>query len=95
MAAVAEDKDAYRAGFERFAAAQSDPEWLRERRTAAMARFVESRPARLLATRRGATRRSPRSRRGASFRPTPPRARPRTRSPRCPSRASAGCVSSS
>ena len=40
MAAVAEDKDAYRAGFERFAAAQSDPVWLRERRTAAMARFV-------------------------------------------------------
>ena len=41
MAAVAEDKDAYRAGFERFAAAQSDPVWLRERRTAAMARFVD------------------------------------------------------
>ncbi len=43
MAAVAEDKDAYRAGFERFAAAHaaSDPAWLRARRTAAMARFVE------------------------------------------------------
>jgi Fe-S cluster assembly protein SufD len=43
MAAVAEDKDAYRAGFERFAAAHaaSDPAWLRERRTAAIARFVE------------------------------------------------------
>jgi Fe-S cluster assembly protein SufD len=43
MAAVAEDKDAYRAGFERFAAAHaaSDPGWLRERRTAAIARFVE------------------------------------------------------
>jgi Fe-S cluster assembly protein SufD len=40
MAAVAEDKDAYRAGFERFAAVQADPAWLRERRTAAMARFV-------------------------------------------------------
>ena len=43
MAAVAEEKDAYRAGFERFAAAHvgSDPAWLRERRTAAIARFVE------------------------------------------------------
>jgi Fe-S cluster assembly protein SufD len=43
MAAVAEEKDAYRAGFERFAAARagSDPAWLRERRTAAIARFVE------------------------------------------------------
>jgi Fe-S cluster assembly protein SufD len=43
MAAVAEDKDAYRAGFERFAAAHaaSDPAWLRARRTAAIARFVE------------------------------------------------------
>jgi len=43
MAAVAEDKDAYRAGFERFVAAHaaSDPAWLRERRTAAFARFVE------------------------------------------------------
>jgi Fe-S cluster assembly protein SufD len=43
MAAVAEEKDAYRAGFERFAAAHagSDPAWLRERRTAAFARFVE------------------------------------------------------
>jgi Fe-S cluster assembly protein SufD len=43
MTAVAQDRDAYRAGFERFAAAHagSDPAWLRERRTAAMARFVE------------------------------------------------------
>jgi Fe-S cluster assembly protein SufD len=43
MAVVAEEKDAYRAGFERFAAAHagSDPAWLRERRTAAFARFVE------------------------------------------------------
>jgi len=43
MTAVAEDKDAYRAGFERFAAAHagSDPAWLRERRTAAIVRFVE------------------------------------------------------
>ena len=41
MAAVAEERNAYRAGFERFAAAQSDPVWLRERRTAAMARFVD------------------------------------------------------
>jgi len=43
MAAVAEEKDAYRAGFERFAVAHagSDPAWLRERRTAAIARFVE------------------------------------------------------
>jgi Fe-S cluster assembly protein SufD len=43
MTAVAEDKDAYRASFERFASAHasSDPAWLRERRTAAIARFVE------------------------------------------------------
>jgi len=43
MAAVAEEKDAYRAGFERFATAHagSDPAWLRARRTAAVARFVE------------------------------------------------------
>jgi Fe-S cluster assembly protein SufD len=43
MTAVAEDKDAYRASFERFAVAHasSDPGWLRERRSAAMARFVE------------------------------------------------------
>jgi Fe-S cluster assembly protein SufD len=42
-AAVAEDKDAYRESFERFAAAHalSDPAWLRARRTAAVARFVE------------------------------------------------------
>jgi Fe-S cluster assembly protein SufD len=40
---VAEDKDAYRESFERFAAAHaaSDPAWLRARRTAAIARFVE------------------------------------------------------
>jgi Fe-S cluster assembly protein SufD len=43
MTSVAEERDAYRAGFERFAArrAASDPAWLRERRTAAMARFVD------------------------------------------------------
>jgi Fe-S cluster assembly protein SufD len=43
MTAVAEDKGAYRESFERFAAAHagSDPAWLRERRTAAIARFVE------------------------------------------------------
>ncbi|HUL79350.1 MAG TPA: Fe-S cluster assembly protein SufD [Vicinamibacteria bacterium] len=43
MTAIAEERDAYRASFERFAAAHagSDPAWLRERRTAAMARFVE------------------------------------------------------
>jgi Fe-S cluster assembly protein SufD len=43
VSAVAEDREAYRAGFERFAAAHaaSDPGWLRERRTAAVARFVE------------------------------------------------------
>ncbi len=43
MSVVAEDKDAYRASFERFASAHaaSDPAWLRERRTAAIARFVE------------------------------------------------------
>jgi Fe-S cluster assembly protein SufD len=43
MTAVAEDKDAYRGSFERFAVAHaaSDPGWLRERRTAAIARFVE------------------------------------------------------
>jgi Fe-S cluster assembly protein SufD len=42
-AVVVEDKDAYRASFERFAAAHvaSDPAWLRARRTAAIARFVE------------------------------------------------------
>jgi Fe-S cluster assembly protein SufD len=45
MGAVSEDKDTYRAGFERFAlskAAASEPSWLRERRTAAFARFVAS-----------------------------------------------------
>ena len=45
MGAVSEDKDTYRAGFERFAlskAAASEPSWLRERRTAAFASFVES-----------------------------------------------------
>ena len=43
MSVVAEDRDAYRASFERFASthAASDPAWLRERRTAAIARFVE------------------------------------------------------
>jgi Fe-S cluster assembly protein SufD len=42
---VSEDKDTYRVGFERFAlskAAASEPSWLRERRTAAFAGFVES-----------------------------------------------------
>ena len=45
MGAVSEDKDTYRAGFERFAlskAAASEPSWLRERRTAAFAGFVAS-----------------------------------------------------
>ena len=43
MSAVIEDKDVLRASFERFAAAHaaSEPVWLRERRTAAFARFVE------------------------------------------------------
>jgi Fe-S cluster assembly protein SufD len=43
MGAVIEDKDALRSSFERFAAAHaaSEPAWLRERRTAAFARFVE------------------------------------------------------
>lgn len=42
MSAVTEDRASYRASFERFAAAHADdPTWLRERRTAAMARFVE------------------------------------------------------
>jgi len=43
VTAVAEERDAYRASFERFAAVHSvsDPLWLRERRTAAIARFVE------------------------------------------------------
>jgi Fe-S cluster assembly protein SufD len=43
MAAVAEEKDVYRAAFERLEAARdgSEPAWLRERRTAAMARFAE------------------------------------------------------
>ena len=45
MGAVSEEKDTYRVGFERFAlskAAASEPSWLRERRTAAFAGFVES-----------------------------------------------------
>jgi Fe-S cluster assembly protein SufD len=45
MSAVSEEKDTYRAGFERFAlspVAASEPSWLRERRTAAFARFVAS-----------------------------------------------------
>ena len=45
MTAVSAEKDAYRAGFERFALsaqAASEPAWLRERRTAAFARFVEA-----------------------------------------------------
>jgi Fe-S cluster assembly protein SufD len=43
VSAVVEDKDALRASFERFAAAHagSEPAWLRERRTAAFARYVE------------------------------------------------------
>jgi Fe-S cluster assembly protein SufD len=43
MTAVAEEREAYRESFVRFAAARagSDPAWLRERRTAAIARFVE------------------------------------------------------
>jgi Fe-S cluster assembly protein SufD len=43
MTAVAEDREAYRESFERFVAAHagSDPVWLRERRTAAIARAVE------------------------------------------------------
>jgi Fe-S cluster assembly protein SufD len=44
MSVVSAEQDAYRAGFERFAlstAATSEPAWLRERRTAAFARFVE------------------------------------------------------
>ena len=45
MTAVSAEKDAYRAGFERFALssqAKSEPAWLREQRTAAFARFVEA-----------------------------------------------------
>ena len=45
MSAVSEEKDTYRAGFERIAlspAAAAEPAWLRERRTAAFARFVEA-----------------------------------------------------
>ena len=77
MTAVAEDKDAYRASFERFAAAHaaSDPAWLRERRTAAIARFVEKglpdRPRRGLAPHAGRPR-SPKGR----FEPADPAARP-------------------
>ena len=44
MSAVGEAKDTYRAGFERFAhspASAAEPSWLRERRTASFARFVE------------------------------------------------------
>jgi len=45
MSAVGVETNAYRAGFERFAlsrAAAAEPAWLRERRTAAFARFVET-----------------------------------------------------
>ncbi len=45
MSVLSAEKDAYRAGFERFAQSQagaSEPAWLRERRTAAFARFVEA-----------------------------------------------------
>jgi len=43
MTPVAEERDAYRTSFERFAAStvSTEPAWLRERRTAAFARFVE------------------------------------------------------
>ncbi len=96
MTAVAEDKDAYRAGFDRFAAAHaaSDPAWLRERRTAAIARFVEKGlpTARDEAWRHTPSPRSPKGR----FEPSDPRpARPRTPSPACPARASGARASSS
>jgi Fe-S cluster assembly protein SufD len=45
MTAVTEEREAYRAGFERFAssrAAAAEPAWLRERRSSAFARFVET-----------------------------------------------------
>jgi len=45
MSVVSAEQDAYRAGFERFAQSQagaSEPAWLRERRSAAFARFVET-----------------------------------------------------
>jgi Fe-S cluster assembly protein SufD len=45
MSVVSAEQDAYRAGFERFAVspqAASEPAWLRERRTDAFARFVET-----------------------------------------------------
>ena len=45
MSVVSAEQDAYRAGFERLAGsaqAASEPAWLRERRTAAFARFVET-----------------------------------------------------
>jgi Fe-S cluster assembly protein SufD len=76
MAAVAEDKDAYRAGFERFAAAHaaSDPAWLRERRTTAIARFVEKG---LPTPRDEAWRHTPTAPLGrGSFEPADPAARP-------------------
>jgi Fe-S cluster assembly protein SufD len=38
---VVEERDAYRQSFERFVGAPTGPEWLRERRTTAFARFVE------------------------------------------------------
>jgi Fe-S cluster assembly protein SufD len=43
VGAVVEERDAYRVSFERFAAAHagSDPGWLKQRRTSAIARFVE------------------------------------------------------
>jgi Fe-S cluster assembly protein SufD len=76
MAAIAEGKDAYRASFESFAAthAGSDPAWLRERRAAAMARFVEKG---LPTTRDEAWRHTPVAplARG-SFEPADPAARP-------------------
>jgi Fe-S cluster assembly protein SufD len=45
MSVVSEEREGYRAGFERFARSQAgaaEPSWLRERRTAAFARFVEA-----------------------------------------------------
>ena len=92
VTAVAAEKDAYRASFERFAAARagSEPAWLRERRTAAIARFVEKG---LPTPRDEAWRHTPIAplTRGR-FEPADPAAAPSPRGPRGPAaaRASAG-----
>ena len=75
MTSVAEDREAYRESFERFAAAHaaSDPEWLRERRTAAIARAIEKG---LPTARDEAWRHTPTAPLAKGFEPSDPGARP-------------------